>query len=231
MKNRIVLMACAVMGAGLIATLLLTRNTQPGSAEGQPPAAAQAQIERAPASHPVPGGSTATPVGADDSAQDPTSQSPAMDHSPDKAFRVDASGNLIVDAQTRLDIEALLASTDRKDLPQAKQALAQSLPAPAAAQALELIERYDNYQQAQRQAYPPGVPLSTEDEALAQLEGLHALRVAHFGAETAQRFYGEEETISRSLIEQMRREKDQSLTLEEKAARIQQQQQSTPDAD
>jgi lipase chaperone protein len=230
MKNRLVLMACAVIGAGFIAALLLMRNAPPGSSHTQPPPAA-VDGRRSPAeSAPAPG-STAAAVGADDSATDPANQAPAMEHGPQKAFRVDASGALVVDAQTRLDIEALLARTDRKDLPQVKQALAQSLPAAAAAQALDLIERYDNYQQAQRQAYPPGVPLSTEDEALAQLEGLHALRVAHFGAETAQKFYGKEETISRSLIEQMRRENDQSLTLEEKAARIQQQQQSTPEAD
>jgi hypothetical protein len=46
---------------------------------------------------------------------------------------------------------------------------------------VELLEHYDNYQQAQKQAYPPGVAPATEEAALAELDGLHALRVAHFG--------------------------------------------------
>jgi len=51
---------------------------------------------------------------------------------------------------------------------------------------------------------------------------LHALRVAHFGPVIARALYGEEEAESRQLVELMRLEKDQSLTLEEKAVRAQQ---------
>jgi len=46
--------------------------------------------------------------------------------------------------------------------------------------------------------------------------------VAHFGPLVARALYGEEEATSRQLVELMRLEKDQSLTLEEKAARAQQ---------
>jgi lipase chaperone LimK len=41
--------------------------------------------------------------------------------------------------------------------------------------------------------------------------------------------YGEEEAVSRQLIELMRLEKDQSLTLEEKAARAQQLRDAMPE--
>ena len=48
-----------------------------------------------------------------------------------------------------------------------------------------------------------------------------ALRVAHFGEDSAKKLYGAEEELTRSLLELMRQEKDQSLTMEEKAARAQ----------
>lgn len=141
---------------------------------------------------------------------------------PNHPFRVDSAGKLIVDEQTRLDIEALFARTDPAGLLEAQQEVTQKLPPAAAAEAAALIERYGNYSKAQRHAYPPGVAPATEEAALAELDGLHALRVAHFGPEAAQAFYGAEEATTRSLIELMRLENDQSLTMEEKAARAQQ---------
>jgi len=146
----------------------------------------------------------------------------------DKTFRINPSGRLILDEQTRLNIEALFARTDRERLAEAKQQAIDPLPAAAGAQAAELLEQYDNYQQAQRQAYPPGVAPPTEEAALAELDGLHALRVAHFGPIVARALYGEEEASSRQLIELMRLEKDQSLTMEEKAARAQRLRDSMP---
>jgi Proteobacterial lipase chaperone protein len=140
----------------------------------------------------------------------------------DQTFRVNDSGRLVLDQQTRLNMEALFARTPRDHLAEARQQAVEPLPAGAAAQATDLLEDYDNYQQAQRQAYPPGVAPATEEAALAELEGLHALRAAHFGAVIARALYGEEEIVARQLIELMRLEKDQSLTMEEKAARAEQ---------
>jgi hypothetical protein len=153
---------------------------------------------------------------------------PIVSQTNDKTFRLNASGRLTLDEHTRLNIEALFARTDRDRLAEAKQQAIDPLPAAAAAQAAELLEQYDNYQQAQRQAYPPGVAPPTEEAALAELDGLHALRVAHFGPIVARALYGEEEASSRQLIELMRLEKDQSLTMEEKAARAQRLRDSMP---
>ena len=140
----------------------------------------------------------------------------------DKTFRVNDSERLVLDEQTRLNMEALFARTGQDRLAEAKQQAIEPLPAAAGAQAAELLAQYDNYQQAQRQAYPPGVAPATEEAALAELDGLHALRVAHFGPLVARALYGEEEAVSRQLVELMRLEKDQSLTMEEKAVRAQQ---------
>ena len=169
---------------------------------------------------------TATAEGSpapDDGENEPVAQTN------DKVFRTNARGELILDEHTRLNLEALIARTAPAELGEAKQEIARLLPPQSAPQATELIDRYNEYQSAQRQAYPPGVAPSTEDEALAELDGLHALRVAHFGPEIAKAFYGEEEALSRQLIELMRLEKDQSLTMEEKAARALQMRDSMPE--
>jgi hypothetical protein len=167
--------------------------------------------------HPQPAASVPAP--ADESA--PTAE-PTVAQTNDKTFRTNASGRLVLDEQTRLNMEALFARTEPDHLAEAKQQAVEPLPAAAGAQAAELLENYDNYQQAQEQAYPPGVAPATEEAALAELDGLHALRVAHFGPVVARALYGEEEAVSRQLVELMRIEKDQSLTMEEKAVRAQQ---------
>jgi hypothetical protein len=174
------------------------------------------------AEHPEPAANVPAP--ADESAPTPE---PTVAQTNDKTFRVNAAGRLVLDTQTRLNMEALFARTESDHLAEAKQQAIEPLPAAASAQAAELLEHYDNYQQAQKQAYPPGVAPATEEAALAELDGLHALRAAHFGPVVARALYGEEEAVSRQLIELMRLEKDQSLTLEEKAARAQQLRDST----
>ncbi|HKQ12965.1 MAG TPA: lipase secretion chaperone [Steroidobacteraceae bacterium] len=168
------------------------------------------------------------PARAADAASPKAEPEATVAQTNDKTFRVNASGRLVLDEQTRLNMEALFARSERAQLAEAKQQAIEPLPAAASAQAAELLEHYDNYQQAQRQAYPPGVAPSTEEAALAELDGLHALRVAHFGQIVARALYGEEEAVSRKLVELMRLEKDQSLTMEEKAVRAQQLRDSKP---
>jgi lipase chaperone LimK len=168
------------------------------------------------------------PAHAEDAASPAAEPAANVAQTNDKTFRVNASGRLVLDEQTRLNMEALFARSERAQLAEAKQQAIEPLPAAASLQAAELLEHYDNYQQAQRQAYPPGVAPSTEEAALAELDGLHALRVAHFGQVVARALYGEEEAVSRKLVELMRLEKDQSLTMEEKAARAQQLRDSKP---
>jgi lipase chaperone protein len=154
--------------------------------------------------------------------------SPPVAQTNDQTFHINPSGRLLIDQETRLNMEALFARTDRERLEEAKQEATEPLPAAAREQAVELLDHYDNYQQAQKQAYPPGNAPATEEAALAELDGLHALRVAHFGPVVARALYGEEEAVSRRLVELMRLEKDQSLTVEEKAERAQQLLYQTP---
>lgn len=201
------------------------RTTESHSSEHQPPPTVSSEAEANIAEHEPSMNAAVTQTPTTPSEQ---TESPVKTDA-EQPFRVDNAGKLVLDEQTRLNMEALFAQTDAADLDEAQQKIAQHLPAAAAAEATRLLERYDNYSKAQRQAYPPGVAPATEEAALAELEGLHALRVAHFGSETAEALYGKEEALTRSLIELMRVEKDEGLTMEEKAARAQQLYDSRPE--
>ena len=192
-------------------------QSAPEIAARNEPAAAAVATESPPAQEPVehPDSLHETVITRDPPHDPPVAQSN------DKTFHINASGRLLIDQEARLNMEALFARTEHDHLETAKQEAIEPLPAAARAQAAELLENYDNYQQAQKQAYPPGVAPATEEAAVAELEGLHALRVAHFGPVVARALYGEEEAVSRQLVELMRLEKDQSLTMEEKADRAQ----------
>lgn len=139
----------------------------------------------------------------------------------DGAFRTDAAGELVVDEQTRLNLEALIAQSGSRALDAEVREQTEHLSPGAGRKAEELVQKFVQYQEAQRQTYPPGDAPLTADDAIRELEGLHALREAHFGQDLAQRLYGGEEAIAREMIEVMRIENDQSLTAEEKLERAQ----------
>jgi Proteobacterial lipase chaperone protein len=218
----------AAIAAITIVAVLAVLTRQDRSQSGSAAVAEQrAEVPTAPganAPHSTP--DEAAPATPAEASRDPQPASPSGS---DKVFQVDSAGRLVLDEQTRLNMEALFARTERADLAAAKQQAVESLPPAESAKAADLLNSYDNYQQAQRQTYPPGVAPSTEEAAIAELDGLHALRIAHFGADVAEALYGAEERLSRSLIELMRLEKDQSLTMEEKAVRAQQLRDSMPE--
>jgi hypothetical protein len=137
----------------------------------------------------------------------------------DRAFRTNAAGDLIVDEHTRVHIEALVASSDPNEFSSAIRQQTVDLPPAAASRAEELVNQFVQYQQAQRQTYPPDDAPVTEDDAIRELEGLHALREAHFGAEVARLFFAKEEALAREMIEVLRVENDASLTAQEKLER------------
>lgn len=218
MRSRMIAMVCLIVALGAaIFWRLRTDISKP--VETRLPAeptvpAAHAAAESSPTE-------AVTPAVPEPVAPVPAPETPPAKTDGKNPFRVDATGKLVLDEQTRLNMEALFAQTDRSDLPEVQRAATAKLPPSAETEASALLERYNNYSKEQRQSYPPGIPPATEEAALAELEGLHALRVAHFGPEAAKAFYGAEEETTRSLIDLMRLEKDQSLTLQEKAERAQ----------
>jgi len=213
MRNRPLVVVCLIVA--LAAALFWSlRPGAPPSTETHPPAERSPPLAQSPPATP----DTAAPM-PEIAAAEPNS--PAGKTDARQPFHVDSTGKLVLDEQTRLNMEALFAQTAGAELAEARQNATMTLPPAAAADATALLERYDNYSKEQRQSYPPGIAPATEEAALAELDGLHALRVAHFGPEAAKAFFGAEEELTRSLIDLMRLEKDQSLTVQEKAERAQ----------
>lgn len=115
-------------------------------------------------------------------------------------FHVDAKGRLVQNENTRLHIEALVTLLEPDTLYEVVESEVRHLPPDAAANARELVERHKIYLRDQDNLIPPGsVPLN-DDEALAQLDALRDLRIAHFGRQVAEAMYGEEMRNLRALI-------------------------------
>jgi len=215
MNSRTVLILGAAVAA-LIAAIFFINNepSAPTSAPALPAKSENSTTNVGPST------SSATVSSDGDASPDSSSFSEATEDRPDgQTFHVDVAGNLMLDEQTRLNIEALVAQTESREWDEALREQTEQLPPGAAKLAEELIAKFASYQQAQRQDYPPDDAPVTLEDAERQLEGLHALREAHFGPEVARKFYGNEEIIAREMIEVMRVENDHGLTSEEKTER------------
>lgn len=220
MRNRTLALAALIVAIA-VAVFWWPRSELPQPTQAVPqqsePLAQDSAAEAVAA--PTPNTNKATPEAAPETVE---LDSPPGKTDAKQPFRVDSAGKLVLNEQTRLNMEALFAETARANLPEAQQNAVATLPPGAATEATALLEQYDNYSKAQRQSYPPGIAPATEEAALAELDGLHALRVAHFGPVATKALFGAEEDVTRSLIDLMRLEKDQGLTLQEKAERAQQ---------
>ncbi len=144
------------------------------------------------------------------------------------SFKVDAKGRIVTNEEARLNVEKLFALNTPAERAKKLRLLEESLPPTAARELADLMERYGNYQAAQYQTFPPGQEVVSTDDGLAQLDGLSGLRVQHFGSTVAEGFFGAEETMQRELLQLMSLDKDESLTLEEKAEKAQALYQSLP---
>jgi hypothetical protein len=148
-----------------------------------------------------------------------TSQSAEL--ASEKAFRTDPHGKLVLDERARLAMERLVALNEPEKIPSLVAEETAGLPAEAAARARELVERYDAYDSARRQTFPPGsAPLVPED-GLAELTATSALRESYFGKEAAHRMFGEEEAVTRRLLELMREDRTATTSMEQKAVNAQ----------
>jgi hypothetical protein len=136
-------------------------------------------------------------------------------------FRLDATGQLVLDERTRLGVESLVALTAPEQMPGALETHLAGLPPKAAAAAREFVGRYEGYVDAQKRSYPPGQAPLVPEEGLAELAGLQALRVSYFGREAAQRMFGEEDAFAQRLLELMREDPVPDAPMEDKAVRAQ----------
>jgi hypothetical protein len=163
---------------------------------------------------------SAEPTAAEPGTTEPPLAEPE-EGAPEDHFRTTANGQIIIDTRTRLGVEALVGIYTPAERLARLQRLQASLPSPAYARLVDLIDRYRNYITASRQLYPPDAPRTDAGDALREFEDLRGLRRTYFGRETADALYGEEERVTRQLLEQMQRDATPGLTLEQKAERAQ----------
>jgi len=139
----------------------------------------------------------------------------------ERAFRTDGKGRLVLDERTRLAVEKLVGLNSPESLAALVAEQTSGLPAEAAAQARDLVERYGAYESARRGTFEPGTAPMVPEEGLAELAATRALRASYFGQDAAQRLFGAEEAVSKRLLEMMRDDRAANLTIEQKAIRAQ----------
>lgn len=144
-------------------------------------------------------------------------------------FQADAQGNLLLNETTRINIEKLSALNSPEELTEKMQKLSTVLPETAQRQVGNLVDYFDKYTRNIKDIYPPDIEPATLEDVLAQFKGMHDLRLMYFGADVASAFYAVEEKQTLQLLYLMAIEKDQGLSLDEKAQRAQQLLQTSPE--
>ena len=121
---------------------------------------------------------------------------------PDGAVTADADGELRVDRELRSFFDYFLSArgevADAVLVDHVADALAEQLPASAAADGVLLFERYLRYADAARAALPAPIELQRPE---ATLRNLIELRRDALGATAAEAFFGTEERLERAALE------------------------------
>lgn len=138
-----------------------------------------------------------------------------------KPFRTDASGALVLDADTVVTLEQLVAFSTPEQFNALAREAAANLPPPAQAQALDLAQRFDRYQEAVRQRIQSAQSPTTVDDMARDLQALQVMRHDHFGAQAALQLFGDQEAVTARLIELMTQDTQVDAPLQERAMRAQ----------
>ena len=150
------------------------------------------------------------------------SQGSALDSTTYPDFRSDKQGMLVLDDLTKDGLERIIALNERGTAQAKVGELSKHLPPGAQRQAEDLFFRYQQYSAALAQAFAPGDQPSGDDAALQQLDALHALRVEHFGADTAKALFAGDEETARQLIILTRSQDSPDLSHDQKVELAQQ---------
>jgi hypothetical protein len=220
--NRSSLILAGAVAAVVVTALLLFRNADQPVVETSQQAAAKpesAPEPLVPANVPTPYAESAKALVPSPKTAQPPSEDPGEET--EIKFQADDNGRLVNSERARLNLEKLYALYTPAERQQKLEELQATLPPAAARDLADMLERYINYDAAQRQTFPPGNDLSSPEEGLNVIDGMHNLRVQYFGADAANSMYGKEEKVQRELLRLMSLEKDGSLTIEEKAERAQ----------
>jgi lipase chaperone LimK len=145
-----------------------------------------------------------------------------------ESLSADSDGQLVINHETRMAIENLLARLKGDTRPEELRSLQAGihegpLPETAARQLADLVGRYHAYQPVANEVQDNHV---LQAEGLEAVESLLALtrrtetqRREHFGPADADGLFGYEEAHTRYTLEMMRLEEDKTLTVAQRAAR------------
>ena len=222
MKNRSGLIIALAVAAVVVGAVVFRPSKKPAEVAATPDQSSPTQLQ------PPPDSPAANPAVTEQSRIAPSAPiqgeatAPVEEDDPSKiTFKVDSKGRMVTDQSARLNLERLYALYSPAERRQKLDELAATLPPAAARDLNDMMERYINYDAAARQTFPPGQELASPEDGLTLIDGMHNLRVQYFGAEAANGFFAKEEQMQRELLRLMSLEKDDSLTMEEKAERAQ----------
>ena len=127
-------------------------------------------------------------------AEKPAAPASLRDTAVDGALPVDAGGHLVVGPEVRRLFDYFLSAGGEESPQRLHQriaaVIAERLAEPARGEALQLLDRYQEYRERARALFASG---SAEADLGARLDQVHALRRAVFGAADAEALFGDEE--------------------------------------
>jgi hypothetical protein len=216
MRKRNALLTASLAALAVSGSLFFFRSEEPNPAPTE-----VAAVASAPASQPRTRQPQSISVEAGAAQDDRAAEYDPEQDDGQVAFKSDANGRIVMNEKTRLDLERLYALYTPPERETKMAEIAATLPPEAARQLYQLMEQYQNYQAAMYQVYPPDREMTSVEQGVSQIDGMHGLRVQYFGEQATVAMFGAEEKLQRELYQQMENEKDPSLTLEEKAERAQ----------
>jgi hypothetical protein len=134
-------------------------------------------------------------------------------------FRATPQGKLVLDLQTRNDLERMVALFANDHGLQRLDLLSADLPAQARQELRDMYQRYVQYSQAMAANIPTSQ--TTLDEAAKQQQTLHELRQQYFGPDAADALFSAEEAAAAQLMDIMRKQTDAKASIEDRAAKAQ----------
>ena len=154
-------------------------------------------------------------------APPPPAASSPLDTVRPPVFRANGQGHLIIDPQTRGDVERVHALYAHDDGLKRLEAFSAELPDTAKRELKDLYQQWAQYAQAVMQAFPVESSSDSLEEARHQLAGLKQMRQQHFGPERTRLMFGEEEEVSEELLNRIEANKEPKLSLDDKVKQAQ----------
>jgi hypothetical protein len=211
----------ALIAAALIAAAIAYSLTGPDTADEAAPA-------NTPSASKAGAGPSRVAAGAPRAASAawPVMVSDAMGLTLDAArlFELGFAGGVVIDADTRAAIEAIINSMPEDpsadDLARLERTLREGLPREDAEKALALFTNYRAYTgEVQREVAPKGIPANMQ-EANAMFDQMEAMKRRHFGEATANALFGQHDAHARITMEAMFVAQDASLTPAQKKTQL-----------